>query len=267
MRSQLEITRELLQELAAHRILLRYNQTAPVGERYGWLEAGKKVVVGPGIEIEENTGFYGGTYKGMKGSKPGSGFWTMGSFSYSYSPLPEGCRVGRYCSISTGVRVLDSQHPVDAITSSALLVNWNNVLFERARTPATIAHGRSFKVTGGKHFPVIEHDVWIGADAMIAMGVTIGTGAVIASGAVVTRDVPPYAVVAGNPGRIKKYRFDDGLQRRLLASRWWEYEPRLVFAADAHDPEAWLQHFEREGQSWERYEPRTLDLSAMAPLR
>ena len=263
-RVQITVTGDLLRALAEHRILLRYNQTVPVGDRYGWLDAGKVIALDRGLQIEENSGFYGGSYVGMKGSRRWSGLWSMGAFSYSYSPLPEPCIVGRYCSISDGVRVLDSQHPTTSLTSSALLVNRGNLLFDRARTEAVSNFSRRFRQNGGKAFPVIEHDVWIGAGAMLAMVFTVGTGAVIASNAVVSLDVPAYSIVAGNPARVKKYRFEEPVRERLLESRWWEFEPREVFASGIDDPIKWLDRFEVESATWSRYTPRFLDFARFA---
>ena len=74
----------------------------------------------------------------------------------------------------------------------------------------------------------IGHDVWIGYGAIIMDGVTIGTGAVVAAAAVVTKDVPPYAIVAGVPARIIRYRFDDDTIRRLLESRWWDFPEEFI---------------------------------------
>jgi len=68
----------------------------------------------------------------------------------------------------------------------------------------------------------IGNDVWIGANVSIMNAVSIGTGAVVAAHTVLTKDVPPYAIVAGNPGRIVKYRFDEDVRDRLLASEWWK---------------------------------------------
>jgi carbonic anhydrase/acetyltransferase-like protein (isoleucine patch superfamily) len=63
---------------------------------------------------------------------------------------------------------------------------------------------------------------------MILSGVTIGTGAVVAARAVVTRDVPPYAIVGGNPARVLRKRFDEAQVADLLASRWWDLPREAV---------------------------------------
>jgi len=69
----------------------------------------------------------------------------------------------------------------------------------------------------------IGNDVWLGHNSIIMPNVTsVGDGAVVAAGAVVNKDVPPYAVVVGNPGRVVRYRFDPATIERLLAERWWD---------------------------------------------
>ncbi len=75
---------------------------------------------------------------------------------------------------------------------------------------------------------VIGNDVWIGREAVIMPGVTIGDGAIIGTRAQVTRDVPAYAVVVGNPGRVVKLRFSPGIVADLLAIRWWDWEPAKI---------------------------------------
>ena len=69
----------------------------------------------------------------------------------------------------------------------------------------------------------IGPDVWIGTEAVLMPGVRIGAGAVISARAVVTRDVPPFAIVAGNPARVVRHRFDPDTTRRLLAVAWWDW--------------------------------------------
>ena len=74
----------------------------------------------------------------------------------------------------------------------------------------------------------IGSDVWIGYRAMVLSGVTIGHGAVVGAGAVVAKDVPPFGIVVGNPGKLVKYRFDDDVIEKLLETRWWDWHPRWV---------------------------------------
>jgi Hexapeptide repeat of succinyl-transferase len=68
----------------------------------------------------------------------------------------------------------------------------------------------------------IGHDVWLGSGAIIMSGVTVGHGAVVAAHAIVTRDVPPYAIVGGNPAKVIRYRFDESIIADLLDARWWD---------------------------------------------
>jgi virginiamycin A acetyltransferase len=70
---------------------------------------------------------------------------------------------------------------------------------------------------------VVGHDVWIGMKTVILPGITIGSGAVIAAKSVVSRDVPPYAIVAGNPAKVVKMRFDKRTVEHLLAVAWWDW--------------------------------------------
>jgi virginiamycin A acetyltransferase len=70
---------------------------------------------------------------------------------------------------------------------------------------------------------IVGNDVWFGTEAMVMPGVTIGDGAIVAARAVVSRDVPPYAIVAGNPARVVRARFDEETVSRLLAVAWWHW--------------------------------------------
>lgn len=75
---------------------------------------------------------------------------------------------------------------------------------------------------------IIGNDVWIGTNAIILKGVNVGTGAVIGAGTIVTKDVPPYSVVVGVPGKVIKYRFDSSTIDKLLSSKWWERNLRSL---------------------------------------
>lgn len=85
----------------------------------------------------------------------------------------------------------------------------------------------------------IENDVWIGREAVILPGVTVGDGAIVGAHALVGSDVPPYAIVGGNPARIIRMRFPDAVVRRLRAIRWWDWPVEAIMthiaAIRSHD--------------------------------
>jgi carbonic anhydrase/acetyltransferase-like protein (isoleucine patch superfamily) len=78
---------------------------------------------------------------------------------------------------------------------------------------------------------IVGSDVWTCEECVILSGVTIGDGAIVGAGAVVTKDVPPYAIVGGNPARLIRYRFDERQREALLAIRWWDWPEAEVRAA------------------------------------
>lgn len=261
-----DITDALLEALHEHTILPAYNAPPPARGRYGWLstEYAMQLHDPAALHLEEFTGLYGGPYKPLPGGQRYSGMTSAGAFTYSYSALPEPMCIGRYGSISSGLKILDSTHPTHTITSSALTFKPRNKLFARWQTPATQAFASTFDVAGGRPYPIVGNDVWIGADVTLAMGITIGTGAVVASGSIVTRDVPPYAVVAGAPAVVKKLRFAPELVERLIASRWWELDPGFVFRHEFAQPETLVARIERERTSIEPFAPRRFDFAAYA---
>ncbi len=75
---------------------------------------------------------------------------------------------------------------------------------------------------------IIGSDVWIGIETLLMPGIKIGDGAVIGAGSVVTKDVPPYAVVGGNPAKVLKYRFPQDIIDELLQIRWWDWEDERI---------------------------------------
>ena len=97
------------------------------------------------------------------------------------------------------------------------------------------------------HQIIIGSDVWIGGDVTIMGGVHIGSGAVIGTGTMVTKDVPPYAVVVGNPMRVIKYRFDEETVARLLRIKWWHWpqeEIEKYIPLFNEDIEGFLERFD-----------------------
>ncbi|MHB1774019.1 MAG: CatB-related O-acetyltransferase [Acidimicrobiales bacterium] len=127
--------------------------------------------------------------------------------------------VGAFCSIGPEVRILaGSEHIMTRPTTFPL----DALIFN----PAAGNAGDGFD----KGTTVIGHDVWVGLGATVLSGVLVGDGAVIGAGAVVSKWVPPYAVVAGNPAEILRYRFDAQNRRRLLALGWWHWKEEDICA-------------------------------------
>lgn len=188
----------------------------------------------------------------------------MGHASYSNSHLPLGLKIGRYCSIGPDVKFMYYSHPLDRVTTSPVTYEfWSGVQMgpfsEFNSTPPTL------KNVVFKALPVIEHDVWIGQGAMLARGITIGTGAVVAAGAVVTKDVPPYAIVGGNPAKIIRYRFDEATIKKLLASRWWRFAFPQWADLSWDDPLAFVDQLaEREAAgTMTEYAPPRVDVAGI----
>ena len=122
--------------------------------------------------------------------------------------------IGAFAAIATGARIAmnGANHDIAGLSTFPfdIFEGWGALDLDRY-----LARSRGDTVIGP--------DVWIGGEAWIMPGVTIGAGAIIAAKAVVSRDVPPYAVAAGNPARIVRHRFDADTTRRLLAVSWWDW--------------------------------------------
>lgn len=138
----------------------------------------------------------------------------IGLYSYGCFDLnrvPAGVTVGRYSSFAPSSRIFLRNHGLTFLGLTPYFYNSRlGIVEEDTLNPVTMEIG---------------DDVWLGHNAILLPGVkTIGRGAVIAAGAVVTKPVPPYAVVAGNPARIIKMRFDPKTIAKIEATRWWEYD-------------------------------------------
>lgn len=143
---------------------------------------------------------------------------SFGRYSYAgYGCVLINCTIGRYTSIADGVAVGLANHPMNWVSTSPAFYKGRDSI------PKDLA---SLEYDASACQTMIGNDVWIGQNVIIKAGVSIGDGAVIGMGSVVTKDVPPYAIVAGNPAHIIRMRFDDVLIENLQNSRWWMLEPK-----------------------------------------
>lgn len=119
--------------------------------------------------------------------------------------------IGNYCSIADGVTIfLGGEHRTDWVTTFPFGEFWE-------KAEQIPGHPKT------KGDVLIGSDVWLGRECMISSGVVIGHGAVVGARAVVTKSVPPYAIVAGNPATIVRYRFDKSIVDALLRIEWWNW--------------------------------------------
>ncbi len=147
--------------------------------------------------------------------------------SYSVTPVPDYVTVGKYSSIARDVVFMhESDHLCVKNRKCVYTTNW-------AQLPVR-------NIT-------IGNDVWIGTGAKIREGVTIGDGCIIGAWTVVAKDIPPYAVVVGNPPIIKRFRFTDVQIEKLLKIAWWDWDEKKVMEskADMLDVDEFIKKYEK----------------------
>ncbi|GHU99870.1 acetyltransferase [Spirochaetia bacterium] len=158
-----------------------------------------KIKVGKGVMIR-------------KGSEISSSV-VIGNYSYISGPRSyvEDAIIGKYCSIARQVVIGVSNHNYQWVTTHPIITS----------PEYGIVNCKIDELQ--KKTPLIGNDVWIGMNSIIMRGITIGNGAVVAANSIVTKDVPPYAIVGGNPARIIKYRFSENIINRLMEINWWDW--------------------------------------------
>lgn len=143
-------------------------------------------------------------------------------------------QIGKFVNIAADVRINPGNHPVEWVSQ-------HHFLYRMTRYDLAGHDDESFFAWRRLQKVIIGHDVWIGHRAIVLPGITIGNGAVVGAGTVVTRDVPPYAVVAGVPGRRIRSRFPEAVWRRLEQTAWWDWEHQVL--AERLDDFRDIRHF------------------------
>lgn len=148
--------------------------------------------------------------------------WSIGDHTYGAPLLLDydygALTIGRFCSIAPGTSFILGNHRTDLVSTypfKVLSQFW----------PGAEHADSDHEDRGGIH---VGSDVWFGAHCTVLTGAKIGSGAVIAANSVVTKDVPPYAIVAGNPGRIVRYRCSESQIQDLLDLAWWDWPDEKI---------------------------------------
>lgn len=129
------------------------------------------------------------------------------------------CEIGSFCSISNNVKIGGGRHPIEWVGMSPVFYYGRDSVKAKFST-----HQReAMKKT------IIEHDVWIGEGVIIKAGITIGNGSIVGMGSIVTRDVEDYSIVAGNPAREIRKRFDEQTINKLLEIKWWNFSDEQLY--------------------------------------
>lgn len=148
--------------------------------------------------------------------------WAAHLAPWLYPFSPERLVVGRFCQIADGVQFITSSanHRHDGISSFPFAIFDGGA---RDRRPSMPGPGPDTQ---------IGNDVWLGAGATVLPGARLGSGVIVGARAVVGGTIPPYAIVAGNPGRIVRMRFPPDVVDRLLAAAWWDWPIDRILAAE-----------------------------------
>lgn len=182
------------------------------------LSSVRESIVHPSSKIESGSSFY---------------YSSLGRHSFcGYDCEVYHANIGSFTSIANRVVIGGARHPMEWVGMSPVFYKGRDSVrkkfSEYLLDPAVVTY--------------IGHDVWIGHSAVLLSGIQIGDGAVVGAGAVVTKDVPPYGVVAGNPARLIRYRFDEATISALEEIRWWEFddESLLKVAPHVRDPSIFI---------------------------
>jgi len=149
----------------------------------------------------------------------------MGDYSYVVNDADiASAGIGKFCSIAAMTRLNPGNHPTWRASQAHFTYRASAYFPGEADEAEFFAWRRAHRLSLG-------HDVWIGHGAILLAGRSVGTGAVVAAGAVVTKDVPAYAIVAGVPARIVKWRFPEPIAERLQRLAWWDWSHDALRAA------------------------------------
>lgn len=178
-----------------------------------------------------------------------SSLCTIGAFSYSSSNFGYGVSIGRYCSLASNIKIMGAHHFPEWVSTSPHFYaeNYHDV------DPFSITH-----IQRTRRNVEIGSDVWIGADVVLKSDIKIGNGAIIASNSIVTKDVPPYMIVGGNPAKTIKARFNENIIEKLDELKWWRFHKKNLTGLLFNHPIKFIDQLEERilSKKLEEYTPK-----------
>lgn len=194
----------------------------------------------------------------------------IGAFSYAVSGFFSEVTIGRYTSIGEQVQIGRSNHAMTWVSTSPFFYLHDRVFDVGQEFEAASAY-QQYRAPFRPHAaatafrPItIGNDVWIGHGALIMPGLTIGDGAVIGAMSVVTKDVPPFGIVAGNPAILHRLRLAPDLVAAFLRLRWWRFAPWQLESIDFTDPRLAAEQLEALAATVVPYEPTPVTVADLA---
>lgn len=170
---------------------------------------GSKVIIGESSFIQDSN-LGNGVQINRRNMIVGS---TIGNYTYTgANTVIKKAKIGKFCSVSWNVSITGNQHDYHGVSMHP---------FVRLPSFGFVEECKGQELDS--EIVLIGNDVWIGMNACILPGVKIASGSIVGAGGVVTKDVPPYAIVAGNPARVLKYRFSKDIIEELMEIRWWDW--------------------------------------------
>lgn len=182
----------------------------------------KNSKIGKGVRIGKNCSVVHSDLGDYTSLSRDSHLWNVKVASYSYiAPRAEigKTTIGKFCSIGFRLQCQVGDHPTHFISTSPVFYS------TLKQCGKTFADSNFFDERRGIE---IGNDVWIGSRVFIRDGIKIGNGAIIAAGAVVVENVPDYAIIAGVPAKIIRYRFTQKIITELLKTKWWNFDEELL---------------------------------------
>lgn len=188
----------------------------------------------------------------------------VGAFSHLNGGFIQNVSIGRYCSLARDVQIGHGTHPTDWMSVSSLQYvdnyrGWSEYAARHGLPRDNNALPFSYAAQTR-----IGNDVWIGNGVFIKDGLCIGDGAIVGAGSVVTRDVPPYMIVAGNPAKILKPRFPEKLIAAFLDLRWWRFALPHMRDIPFNEPALALEKLtaQIDADALQEFQPEIIELPA-----